>query len=169
VAEYGAEKAWDYHDANVVAAIKAYTEDGLEYALDCVCDAASMEFCYRVLGRAGGRYTTLEPYPDSLSIIQTRKRRVKPEWIMGPALLGKKIGWKPPYDIDPDPELRVFGKEWFLCAQQLLDRGEIKPHPVRIGEKQGFGAVLDGLEILKAKAVSGQKLVYYVGDAEEPR
>lgn len=34
---------------------------------------------------------------------------MKPEWIMGPALLEKGIGWKPPYDIDPDPELRVFG------------------------------------------------------------
>lgn len=148
-------------------AIKAYTENALDYALDCVCDAASMEFCYRALGRAGGRYTTLEPYPDNLEIIQTRRRRVTPEWIMGPALLGKEIGWKPPYDIKPDPGLRVFGREWFHCAQRLLDAGEIRPHPVKVGERRGFEAVLEGVELLRRKAVSGQKLVYYIGNVEE--
>lgn len=119
-----------------------------------------MKFCYAAIGRAGGRYTTLEPYPEHL---HTRKR-VRPEWILGPALLGRRIGWKDPYDIQANPGLRVFGREWFECVQRMLDKGEIRPHPVRVGERAGLENVLEGVEVLREKAVSGEKLVYYVGE-----
>lgn len=117
-----------------------------------------MQFCYAALGRAGGRYTTLLPYPQHL---HTRKR-VKPEWLLAPALLGRRIGWPAPYNIEGDYELRVFGREWFLCAQQLLQTGKIRPHPMRLGEGTGFPAVLQGLDLLKRKIVSGEKLVYTI-------
>ncbi|CAH0054728.1 unnamed protein product [Clonostachys solani] len=158
VKSYGAKEAFDYHDPGCVDAIKAYTKNELDYALDCHCDASSMEFCYRAIGRAGGHYTTLQPYPEQL---HTRKR-VKPDWILGSALFGKKINWKPPYDIAADAVLHAFGIEWFGCAQRLLDAGELKAHPVRVGTSTGFHAVVDGLKILKDGEVSGEKLVYRV-------
>lgn len=161
VESYGAEKVWDYHDPTSVDAIKAYTNNALDYALDCFCEGSSMSFCYGALGRAGGRYTTLEPYAEHMHT----RRRVKPEYILGPALLGKDIGWKDPYRIEAKPELRVFGREWFQCAQRLLDRGEIRPHPVRVGERIGFEGILEGVELLKQKAVSGEKLVYYIASS----
>jgi hypothetical protein len=119
-----------------------------------------MQFCYAAIGRAGGRYTTLEPYPEQL---HTRKR-VKPDWILGPALLGKHINWKAPYTIEAKPELRVFGREWFLCAQRLLDSGDLQPHPARVGEMAGFEAILEGLQTLKERAISVEKLVYRIND-----
>ncbi|KAK3296556.1 chaperonin 10-like protein [Chaetomium fimeti] len=156
----GAEKAFDYNDPRSATDIRAYTKNALDYALDCHCDASSMQYCYTAIGRAGGRYTTLEPYPEQL---HTRKR-VKPDWILGPALLGKHIAWKAPYTINPRPELRVFAREWFMCAQRLLDDGELQPHPARVGEKAGFEAILEGLEVLKKKTISAEKLVYRIKD-----
>lgn len=158
VEAYGAHKAFDYHDQDCAAQIKSYTEDALEFALDCFCHASSMEFCYKAIGRAGGRYTTLEPHPAPL----TRRNRVKPDWLLGPALVGREVAWKDPYHIKPDPELRAFGREWFLTAQRMLDRGEIRPHPIRIGEKEGFEGVLEGVELVRRGALSGEKLVYWI-------
>ncbi|KAI0009476.1 GroES-like protein [Xylariaceae sp. FL0662B] len=161
VESYGAEKAFDYHNPSSADEIRTYTKNALSYALDCFSEGTSMVFCYSAIGRAGGRYTALEPYPEHL---HTRKR-VKPEWILGPALLGKKIGWKKPYNIEANPRLRVFGRNWFLCVQHMLDRGELRTHPVRVGEKVGFEGILDGLELIRKKAVSGEKLVYRVANS----
>ncbi|KAK4222299.1 chaperonin 10-like protein [Podospora fimiseda] len=158
VKSYGAEEAWDYKNPETPSLVKDYTKNSLDYALDCWCDGESMKFCYSVIGRAGGRYTTLEPYPDSLL---TRKR-VKPEFIMGPALLGKHIAWKAPYTIEPKPELRVFGREWFLCAQRLLDQGKLRPHPPRVHKSRGFETILNTLNTYKTKRLSGEKWVIYI-------
>lgn len=118
-----------------------------------------MQFCYKAIGRAGGRYTTLEPYPEG----HATRKRVKPEYILGPALLGRRIGWKEPYTIEANPELRIFGRNWFQCVQRLLDSGEIRPHPVKLHDRVGFDGILEGIELLRKKSVSGEKLVYRVG------
>jgi hypothetical protein len=117
-----------------------------------------MKFCYEVIGRAGGRYTTLEPYPQHLHT----RRRVKPEWVLSLALLGKSIAWKDPYYVGENPHLRAFGRNWFQCAQRMLDKGEIRPHPVQVGETYGFEAVLKGIELLRQRTVSGTKLVFRI-------
>ncbi|KAK0732952.1 chaperonin 10-like protein [Lasiosphaeria miniovina] len=158
VKSYGAAEAFDYRDPSSVDSIKAYTGNALDFALDCVCQGSSMKFCYAAIGRAGGRYTTLEPFPQNM---HTRKR-VKPDWLLGAALLGREIGWKEPYRVEADPELRQFGRDWVLCAQRLLDCGDIKPHPARVGREVGLEPVLEGIELLRQKAVSGEKLVYRI-------
>ncbi|KAJ5827803.1 Alcohol dehydrogenase superfamily zinc-type [Penicillium robsamsonii] len=155
----GAEKAFDYHDADSVKEIKAYTKNALYYALDCFCDSTSMRFCYSVLGRAGGRYTTLEYYNTELH----SRKTVKPDWILGVALFGKKVGWKEPYNLEGDPELRTFGKVWFMTVQRMLDAGEIKPHPTKLSGTT-FEHVIEGVDLIRQKAVSGQKLVYHIAD-----
>ncbi|KAI0975798.1 GroES-like protein [Xylaria arbuscula] len=155
----GAEKVFDYHDVECAASIKAYTHNALDYALDCICDATSMQACYSAIGRAGGSYTTLEPFPQHL---HTRKR-VRPEWILGVCLLGRKIGWKEPYNLDADPKLREFGREWFQCVQGMLNRDEIQPHAIRTEhKKQGFEGVLEGVALLRKKVIRGEKLVYSI-------
>lgn len=160
----GAERAFDSRDPASAAAIRAYTSNALEYALDCVCNVTSMEFCYAALGRFGGRYTALEPFSEERAQ-HMRRRRVRPHWLLGASLLGRRISWKAPYGIDePDPELRLFGAEWFRCVQGMLDRGEIQPHPVRVMKGQGFEGVLEGVELLRKKVVSGEKLVQRILD-----
>lgn len=60
-----------------------------------------------------------------------------------------------------DPSMREFAKEWFTTVQELLDTGKVKPHPQRIMEG-GIPAVLNGLELIRKKKASGQKVVYPV-------
>lgn len=59
--------------------------------------------------------------------------------------------------------MREIAKVWFTTVQELLDTGKLKPHPQRIVEG-GLPAVLNGLELIRKKKVSGQKLVYPTSD-----
>jgi len=47
-----------------------------------------MQFCYKCLGRTGGKYTALEPYPDFL---HDRPRTVVPDWVLGPTVVSFPI------------------------------------------------------------------------------
>jgi hypothetical protein len=117
-----------------------------------------MEFCYQCVGRSGGKLTTLEPPPKYLT---GRAKTVDVDWVLGPVLHGKAIGWPAPMARDPAPELRYFAKTWFTTVQQLLDAGKLKSHPIRLMDG-GLPAVLDGLKLLRDKQVSGQKLIYRI-------
>lgn len=59
--------------------------------------------------------------------------------------------------------MREIAKVWFTTVQELLDTGKLKPHPQRIVEG-GLSAVVNGLELIRKKKVSGQKLVYPTSD-----
>jgi hypothetical protein len=116
-----------------------------------------MQLCYASIGRPGGRYTALEPYPKFL---HTRPS-VKPDWVLGPSIMGKPIGWPPPFERDANEELREFGVKWCKTIQQLLDNGKLKSHPLRL-MPGGLAGVPDGVELLRKKQISGAKLVYTV-------
>lgn len=116
-----------------------------------------MQFCYACIGRTGGKYTALEPYPEFL---HTRPS-VKPDWVLGPTLLGKAIGWGPPFEREGNAQVRDFAMKWFKTAQVLLDEGKLKVHPVRI-MPGGFQGVLEGMDMLRKKQISGEKLVYRI-------
>ncbi|GKZ79775.1 trans-enoyl reductase fsl5 [Aspergillus niger] len=157
VRSYGADAVFDYNAPHCVTDIRASTKNGLKYVLDCISEPETMAFCYKCLGRSGGKYTGLEPYP---AFLHTRPT-VQPDWVLGPTLLGKPIGWAAPFAREGCPETRRFALEWFTIAQKLLDEGLLKTHPIqRMGG--GFEGVLAGLELLRSKRVSGRKLVYTV-------
>ena len=113
-----------------------------------------MRFCYKAIGRAGGRYTALEPFAPSLHTRPT----IEPDWVLGPTLLGKRIGWSPPFEREENLEIREFTLEWFGVVQTLLEQNKLRTHPIRVLEG-GFGEALHGLQLLREKQVSGEKLV----------
>lgn len=155
---YGAEKVFDYNDPESAGTIRKLTKNALWYAVDCYCEGSSMEFCYRAIGRAGGKYAALEPFQERF---HTRKA-VEPAFVLAHALLGLDVGWKEPYNVKADPELHSFGTDWSSCIQRMLDNGDIKPHPIKVHQEIGLEHVLEGISMLKRKAVSGKKLVYRV-------
>ncbi|KAJ0297778.1 hypothetical protein COL5a_011933 [Colletotrichum fioriniae] len=173
VKSYGASAVFDYHARPAPdssdsadhadtpeAAIKRHTRGSLRYVLDCISEPDTMQFCYRCLGRAGGRYTALEPFPAFLA--ESRKHTVAAGWVLGPTLLGKPLGWPEPFARAGDPKDREFARWWFAIAQRLLDEGTLRMHPLRIVNErggEGFAAVEEGLAILRKKQVSGQKLI----------
>ncbi|KAI2635285.1 GroES-like protein [Xylaria nigripes] len=158
--EYGAEEAFDYHEPDSPETIRSYTKNALWYVVDCHCDGSSMEFCYKAIGRAGGKYTTLEPYHERL---HTRKA-IEPKFVLAAALLGENVGWKPPYNLKADPELHSFGVAWSSCIQRMLKSGGIKTHPVRLHTGTGVGQILEGIATLKEHGLSGEKLVIRIMD-----
>ncbi|KND87974.1 Enoyl reductase LovC [Tolypocladium ophioglossoides CBS 100239] len=156
VKSYGACAVFDYRAPGCTEDIKKYTKSGLRYALDCISTTASMQFCYQALGRAGGKYTSLEPYAEAVA--QTRKV-VRPDWIMGPQMLGKEIAWPQPHWRAADPEMGEFGATWTATLRKLLDKGLIRPHPIVV-KQGGLREVLGGIEDIRSKKISGKKLVY---------
>ncbi|KAL0930677.1 Enoyl reductase LovC 2 [Colletotrichum truncatum] len=154
VKSYGADILFDYNSKTCIEDIRSYTKNGLKFALDCISEVDTMAFCYACLGRTGGKYTRLEPFPD---VLHTRKQTVTPDWVLGPTMHGKRINWPLPFERDANAEVKEFARKWFVTAQRLLDEGKLRPHPVKLLE--GFPAILEGLKILESKAISGQKLV----------
>lgn len=160
VKSYGATAVFDYKSETAISDIRNHTRSSLKYVLDCVSEPETMQFCYKCLGRTGGKYTTLEPFPEFL---HTRTKTVTPDWVLGLSILGKKISWPEPFAREENAEVREFGAAWFKTAQQLLDEGKIKTHPLRV-EQGGLAGVTKGLDLLKKKLVSGQKIVYTLGN-----
>ncbi|KAK2738646.1 putative secondary metabolism biosynthetic enzyme [Myotisia sp. PD_48] len=154
VRSFGADAVFDYRSPSSVTDILAYTRKNLKYVLDCIAEHETTAFCYACIGRAGGKYTALEPTIDALH----NRPSVKPDWVFGPRLLGKPIGLPPPFESDADEDTHNFAMKWFQAAQQLLDEGKIKLHPLR-QMPDGFGGVIAGVNLLGQKQISGEKLV----------
>ncbi|KAK5635447.1 hypothetical protein RRF57_011159 [Xylaria bambusicola] len=154
VKSFGAEEVFDYNNPDCAKDIKAYTKNSLSYVLDPFTDAKSIALCYGAMGRAGGRYSCLEMYPDYI----LDRKTIKVSFVMGPALLGHRLALSDGYERDEDPEMRAFGVQWYKSVQKVLDQGKIKPHPLRV-LGHSFESVLEGVDMLKRKAVSGEKLV----------
>jgi NADPH:quinone reductase-like Zn-dependent oxidoreductase len=55
VESYGADKCFDYNEANCGDDIRSYTGNALDYALDCITAESSVKICYRAIGRCGGK------------------------------------------------------------------------------------------------------------------
>lgn len=155
---YGATAVFDYHKETCADDIRKHTRSSLKYVLDCISEPETMEFCYKCLGRTGGKYTALEPFP---SFLHTRPKTVKADWVLGPTLLGKKLSWPEPFGREGDDEDREFGFEWFSVAQELLDTDQLRSHPIKV-IGTSLEETLGGLEVLRKKQVSGQKLICQV-------
>ena len=66
VRSYGADTCFDYRSPTCGADIRAFTNNSLEYALDCITEESTMKICYQALGRCGGKCTP--PMPFSIRV-----------------------------------------------------------------------------------------------------
>ncbi|ROW00114.1 hypothetical protein VSDG_03467 [Cytospora chrysosperma] len=156
---FGAEQVFDYHSPTCAEDIRAYTQNELGYSLDCVAQADTTKLCYEAMGRAGGRYVTLEPFRDKVA--QTRPLTVEPSWFMVLSIFGGPVDLKGEYRRDADPKYREAGAKQFAAVQALMDRGLVEPHPVK-SMRGGWDGILQGVDIIRKQPLSGQKLVYPV-------
>ena len=142
-------------DFQLMYAKRAFTSNNLRYALDCVTTVESTQACYAALGRAGGRYVSLDPYSEHIT---TTRKVVKPDWVLGPTIFGQGCTWPEPYQLPPDSDVRGFGERLWSLAQDLIDEGKLQHHPLRIMDG-GLEAVIAGMDLVEKKAVSGEKVV----------
>ncbi|KAF7502832.1 hypothetical protein GJ744_005011 [Endocarpon pusillum] len=159
VLRFGAEKVFDYNSPTCAADIRAYTRNELAYTLDCVSQADTSQLCYASMGRAGGRYVSLEPF--RAAVAQTRALTVEPSWVMVLTIFGRKVALDGEYGRDARPQDRRFGGQAFAAVQALLDRELIDTHPVK-AMPGGWEGVVQGVDIIRTQALSGHKLVYSV-------
>ncbi|RJE27120.1 Zinc-binding dehydrogenase [Aspergillus sclerotialis] len=160
VKEYGAEEAFDYNSPTCAADIKAYTKGRLRHVLDIITDLPSQAICYETFGRVGGKYTCLELPSEELHL----RRTVKKEMIVGLAASGKEIALADGYERPANPRYRAESARFFQTVQQMLDAGRFKPHPAKVLSGR-FEGILEGIEILRSKGTSGEKLVVFVDDS----
>lgn len=150
---------FDYNSPTCAADIRAYTSNELAYTLDCVSQADTTQLCYASMGRAGGRYVSLEPFRQAIA--QTRSLTIEPSWVMVLTVFGRKVALEGEYGRDARPEDRAFAAQAFSAVQSLLERGLITTHPVK-AMSGGWEGVVKGVDIIRSQALSGQKLVYAV-------
>lgn len=156
VRSYGADAVFDHSSATCAADIRALTRNGMRYALDCITTPDTTRLCYTALGRSGGRYVALDPFSEAVAATRSI---VRPDWVLGPEMIGEEIAWPEPHSRKPNPAARAFCEAWTRTLQQLLDRGLIRTHP-QLVRNSGLAGALEGLEDIRAKKISGQKLIY---------
>lgn len=155
VKAYGAEETFDYKQPDCAAKIKAYTKNNLQFALDCITNVQTTTFCYAALGRAGGKYISLDPFADHVT---ATRRTVKTDWVLGPSIFGDGSTWPAPYGRPPSDELRAYGEKLWTLAEGLVADGKLRPHPVRTLEG-GLERVPEGMEMVKNGQFAGEKCV----------
>lgn len=187
VREYGAEATFDYREPDCATKIvsilpenkhfsdsshvdnprillidhfqKAYTKNNLRFALDCITTVESTAFCFASLGRAGGKYVSLDPFTQHA----VTRATVKTDWVLGPSIFGDGSTWPAPYGRPPCQEIRAYGEKLWAVAQKLVNEGKLRHHPVRILEG-GLEEVLAGMELVRSGKLSGEKCVVCLGN-----
>jgi hypothetical protein len=158
VVGFGAEKAFDYGSADCAKEIRAYTRNGLGYALDCVSESDSAQLCYGAIGRAGGRYCALEPVRQAVA---AARPSVRASWLMVLTMFGRRVALDGEYAREASPADRALSANIFAATQTLLDAGRIDAHPVKLLDGSWAG-LIKGVDMIRTGAVSGQKLVVRV-------
>lgn len=153
VKSLGADEVYDYKDANSAAAIRKSTNNNLKLVMDCISLEASAAFCDNAISTEGGEYSAL------LSV-KIERANVNDRFTLAYTTLGEAFNFGD-IQFPAKPEDREHAEKFIAVAQSLLEQGKIKVHRPKVG-KDGLKGVLEGLQLLKADKVSGEKLVYNV-------
>jgi NADPH:quinone reductase-like Zn-dependent oxidoreductase len=162
VKELGADKVFDTYSPDLGAQIRAYTNDKLYYAWDCVGGPDASSVCCDALASSA---------PDGQKLrlgkilpIESRPRDdVTYTFSLGYTAWGKEIPSFNGESIPAKPEHYEFTVKWLQFSEKLLAEKKWKPHRQEVREG-GLEGVLQGLKDMKDGKVSGVKLVYRVGE-----
>jgi len=146
----GADQVFDYNEADVGAKIRRATNNKLKLVFDCISEGDSFNITAAAIGSSGGHMSALLPvgnYP---------RDDVKTKFTLAYTALGEKYDEK----RDANQADYEFGVKFWQQAEDWLNSGKIKTHPVEV--RNGLAGVSQGLRDLKDGKVSGVKLVYKV-------
>ncbi|KAK3331740.1 chaperonin 10-like protein [Cercophora scortea] len=151
----GAIATFDYTSPTVRDEIREYTNERLQFAIDCIGTPETMALCYGAIGETGGKYVALEQHPRRLTI---RRRDVAHYWVLGWTILGKEAKLAGAYHRPATPEDRSFGEEWAAKMEELLRRKQLEAHPLGL-HGGGLPALIACLDQLRKGKVRGKKVV----------
>lgn len=155
VRSLGADEVYDYKDASSAEQIRKSTNNNLKLVMDCISLEASAAFCDNAMSTEGGEYS-------SLLNVKIERANVNDRYTLAYTVLGEAFSFGN-IPIPAKPEDREHAEKFVAIAQPLLEQGKVKVHRPKVG-RDGLKGVLDGLQLLKADKVSGEKLVYNVGE-----
>ncbi|KAF1922661.1 GroES-like protein [Didymella exigua CBS 183.55] len=149
-----AKEVFDRHDKDLAQKIKTCTKGNLKYALDCITTVESTALCYAAIGRGGGKYVSLDPWQEHVA----SRRVVTADFTVGPRIFGEGCTWPAPYKSDPSEEMRTFGISVWESVEKLVQEDKLQHHPLRVLDG-GFEAILAGMDMVRNKVLSGEKVV----------
>jgi len=158
VRRLGADAVFDYRDPECTQKIHQLTSDDLTQVFDTIATLETAKICAESMSSTkGGVYCNLMG-------VDAPREDVKSIFFLGYSVSGEVFyfqGQEWPASPEDYELVKMFG----TLAEELLEKRKIKPHPaaVRAG---GLEAILAGLEDMKQGKVSGEKLVYLIGDEE---
>ena len=155
VRRLGADAVFDYKDPESATEIRKYTNNNLRLALDFISDDSSVRFCDCALSTEGGEYS-------SWPAVKIERANINNTQTVVYTALGEAFDLGP-MSFPVKPEDKAFAEQFLAVVEPLLAQGKIKVHPPKVGPG-GFQGVIDGLKLLKANKISGEKLVYNVAE-----
>ncbi|KAK7032764.1 chaperonin 10-like protein [Favolaschia claudopus] len=150
----GADAVFDYRDAEVVSKIRAWTDNQLAHAVDCISDATTTRQVAACIGTSGGSMALMLKEPVDAPGVHA-------QFDLCSTMLGKP--WDHPImGLFPViPEHYEFGKATAQLLTQLLREGKLRTTPVKL-VPNGLSDVGEWLEYMKQGKVSGEKITYRV-------
>jgi NADPH:quinone reductase-like Zn-dependent oxidoreductase len=155
VKQLGAEAVFDYRDPASAQAIREYTKDGLKLVLDTISLADTAKYCDEAISSQGGDYTALLQ-------IDIARENVNARSTLGYTAIGEEFKVRDMV-FPAKPEDKEFAEQFCELSERLLAEGKIQVHRPKVGG-EGLKGVLEGLRLMKEGKVSGEKLVYNVGE-----
>ncbi|KAG8629193.1 hypothetical protein KVT40_003058 [Elsinoe batatas] len=156
VKSLGAEKTFNYKDADVGKQIHDYTNGKLTKVFDTISEGDSPKISAEAIGDQAGKISFL---------LQVRRDKVPNEKIEIQTTLaysvvgeGFKFGTQQ-IDFPANPADFEFGKKFWSLTEKLLAEGKIKTHPADVREGP-IEKIPEGLKDLQEGKVSGKKIVY---------
>ncbi|KAF2165037.1 hypothetical protein M409DRAFT_67348 [Zasmidium cellare ATCC 36951] len=149
---FGAAHIFDYHDPETPKKILDLVGDSLNLCVDCISTEETGAFCAKVLAPKAKYSASLVP--------QCPREDVEMFSTPGFSFMGEP--WEQFGVMNPaSMEDFEYSKGFAILAERLLAEGKVRPHPVDLREG-GLEAIPEAMEDLRAKRVSGKKLVFRV-------
>ncbi|KAF7951698.1 hypothetical protein EAE96_006997 [Botrytis aclada] len=153
----GADHVLDYNDPNCGAEIRSLTQNKLHHVFDTIATQSSAQICANALS------TSDENIYVNLMGIEMPRNDVRNIFFLGYSITGE--GYEIEGEVWPAaPEDFELGKKAFVLLERLLENGLVKNHPVKI-MRGCLNGILEGMREMKKGKVSGEKLIYRVGES----
>ncbi|KAJ7628925.1 chaperonin 10-like protein [Roridomyces roridus] len=152
----GADAVFDYADSYSPRRICAEAGGKLRYAVDCISEGMTLTQVSMSLGKEGGTIATLLPYES-----RRRDAPVETIFVLAYSMFGKAVEF--PFEYPQNADHYENGKVYAKLIAELLDRGALKPVPMRL-YPHGLASVKEGLEDMKDGKVHAEKVTYRIAD-----
>jgi len=154
----GADAVFDYRHPECAKKIRQLTDDDLTHVFDTIATPDTATICAESMSSGkGGVYCNLMG-------VDAPREDVKSVFFLGYSVSGEAFHFQG-QEWPAVPEDYELAKRFGSLAEELLEQRKIKPHPAAVRDG-GLEAIMAGLEDMKGGKVSGEKLVYVIGDEE---